>query len=360
MAGGPTTQPHGLTREAFEADVAAFEADVAAAPGLDAFCTSQAWGLSHHAAFREGSEAAADAALRLARLASGWATFAARETPGEPPVWTPLEAMWLLGCPLVPAREAGPNASRLLARELAAQLAPVKAAWSGGLWVSGLPRGPAFDALVRALDPHAKLYLGPAASRHVVSLAEAPDARPDFDAWYARRSAEFRKKTRQEQRRAEAAGLRVTRFGPAELGTPEAATALYARILAIEARSWKGQIGSGFIDGGMRGFYAAMLPRLARLGTLRALIGTLDGADVCFLFGGLADHVDGRTFRGLQMSYVAEARPMGLGNMMQLKMLQWLAETGEAVRYDLGSDMAYKQRWSDGLHETATLIARPR
>jgi hypothetical protein len=348
-----------LTLAAFEAVAEDFDADVASSPHIDHFCASSAWCVPFFKAFGEPSDAP-----MVLRSDAGWAALALRHVEGVGRVWSPLEAMWLLSLPVLASRDAGARGLSAVALDLARHTVANRGAWDA-LWLSGLPsEGPTTASLAQALAPVARLYVGPTASRHVARLEDG-----GFDAWYARRSPEFRKKTRQEVRRAEADGLRITRFtadaataGPGDVLVRDAseADALYARILAIEARSWKGQIGSGFVDGGMRAFYSHMLPRLATRGTLRAQIGQLGGADVCFLFGGLFAAREAATFRGLQMSFDAEHRQRGLGNIMQLKMLQWLSETGAATRYDLGSDMAYKQRWSDGTHDTQTIVARPR
>jgi CelD/BcsL family acetyltransferase involved in cellulose biosynthesis len=129
---------------------------------------------------------------------------------------------------------------------------------------------------------------------------------------------------------------------------------LYERIYRIETRSWKGMEGSGFVDGGMRAFYAAMVPMLAERGAMRAIIGRVGETDVCFIFGGIF----AGTFRGLQMSFDENFRELELGNAMQILMLQRLQYEGLSI-YDLGSDMAYKARWSDQVFETVTLVARP-
>ncbi len=352
-----------LTLPELEAAQAELDADVAATPGLDHFCSSSAWGVPFFKAFGQPTDAP-----MVLRSDAGWATLAVRQVEDVGRVWSPLEAMWLLGLPIIAARDKGPSGPMAIAFDLAMHAAANRGAWDA-LWISGLPReGATIAALARALSSVARLFIGPSASRHVVRL-DAPTPGGGFDAWYGRRSAEFRKKTRQEVRRADADGLHVTRFtadsstarpDDVVIRTAAEADALYDRILAIEAQSWKGQIGSGFVEGGMCAFYRHMLPVLAARGTLRVQIGQLGDRDVCFLFGGLFPAGEATTFRGLQMSFDAEQRALGLGNIMQIKMLQWLSETGAATRYDLGSDMAYKQRWSDGTHDTLTLIARPR
>jgi CelD/BcsL family acetyltransferase involved in cellulose biosynthesis len=311
-----------------------FDAMVAGQTGVDRFCSSTAWIIPAWRAFTP---------QHTPRIVAGdgwYAALAEATSPGGERIWCPLEAMWLLSTPLIgEPRVAGPAF---------AALAEADPSWNS-LWLSGMRKGEGvLPALAAGLRRHT-LLVGPATERHVVDL------RGDVGAWMARRSPGFRKKARQGLRRAFAAGLQIETFDPGVQRSEDEAAALYARILAVEARSWKGMAGSGFIDGGMRAFYGEMVPLLAARGQLVATVATLGGEDVAFLFGGL---IAGR-FRGLQMSFDDRHRELELGNAMQLLTLERLAERGVET-YDLGSDMPYKARWSDRIFDTFTLIVRRR
>jgi CelD/BcsL family acetyltransferase involved in cellulose biosynthesis len=202
-----------------------------------------------------------------------------------------------------------------------------------------------FRSLAPALGAFAELRLGPVTKRWTASLEGG------FDGWFARRSPKFRTNARRDLRKAQEAGVVIAplRGAPDE---PQDAASLYARIQRVEALSWKGELGSGFVTGDMRAFYGKMLPRLIARGALRALVAQKDGADVAFIFGGVL----GGTYRGLQVSFDKRYRDLALGNVMQLEMIRRLAEEGLHT-YDLGSDMEYKARWSEPGLETTTLIA---
>jgi CelD/BcsL family acetyltransferase involved in cellulose biosynthesis len=129
------------------------------------------------------------------------------------------------------------------------------------------------------------------------------------------------------------------------------AEALYARILAIETRSWKGEDGVGIHQGPMNRFYADMLPRLAARGRQRTLFARLGDQDVAYCLGAVFDG----EYRGLQFSYDREHRALSLGSLLQYHQIVEL--TAEGVhRYDLGQDMDYKRRWAEEEFETVLLV----
>jgi CelD/BcsL family acetyltransferase involved in cellulose biosynthesis len=172
-----------------------------------------------------------------------------------------------------------------------------------------------------------------------------------LDGFLARRSRAFRRNLRAAERRAGARGIEIERIVPAD---PAAASAVYARALAVEPLSWKAQSESPVHRGSMAAFYAEMLPRLAEQRRVRAVIARCAGEDVGYLYGGL---IGGR-FRGLQFSFADSLREVGLGNLLQLEMLRWLCEEGASC-YDLGSRSAYKRRWAEIGLVTLSLLALP-
>ena len=105
----------------------------------------------------------------------------------------------------------------------------------------------------------------------------------------------------------------------------------------------------------MAPFYDHMTAYLARRGMLRLVFARLDGEDIAMGFGGIL----GDTFRGLQMSYDERHRHLSLGNLIQLALITRVADEGVA-RYDLGTEMDYKRRWSEPGMETVALVVRRR
>lgn len=310
----------------------AFDQAVLASADIDRFCSSSHWIVPAQAAFHASHEAF------VKPLDGGFCALTRGETAGLGRFYAPLEAMWGLACPVVGA------SAEALGREAAEALLAERERWDV-LWLGGVKKdGALWRGLIKGLARGCDLRLGPTTTRHQASLEAG------FDGWLSRRSAKFRKMLRQAMRDARVAGIEhewIDGERARELG----GAALFARIHAIERRSWKGLAGTGFVQGDMLAFYERMLPRLAAEGRLRVLFGRQGGEDVAFCFGGvLAD-----TFRGLQNSYDDRLRGLSLGNAMQAHTIERLAREG-VLLYDLGSEMEYKARFAEGGLQTVTLI----
>jgi hypothetical protein len=170
--------------------------------------------------------------------------------------------------------------------------------------------------------------------------------------------------------------------------THEEADALYARMLDVEDRSWKGQENSGISETPSREFYHAMIHRLSvgpQAGCARVMFATHEGRDIGFIFGSLAggeltsrpfligprgDYITahepsprGSVYRGQQFSYDNSLRSWSVGDLLQYKQIEWLCEEGVA-RYDMGmSDdprMAYKAHWAETIRKQQTWIMLPK
>ena len=293
-------------------------------PEVDPFCTRSDWILPFHDAFHPSCEVVA------ARAGESFAVLAE-----ERGVLRPLEAMWGFASPLV-----GPDAVELLAACLAQ-----RAERREPLYLSGVPpQGVRVRALVARLGASHSLSVAGLTVRFVAEL-------DTLDGYLARRSAKQRASLRRVLRRACASGVEFEALAPA----PDACDSVYARVLAVESRSWKAASGNGVDQGPMREFYARMFPRLAARGALRLLFARRDGEDVGYLSGGLA----GAHFRGLQFSFDERLRALGLGNALQLEMIARLCAEGVRA-YDLGGQSAYKARFGEREVATLALVARPR
>jgi len=317
----------------FAACVEDYDRAVAADPEVDAFCSRGAWVSSFHEAFRPRAE------LSIAREGDSFVALAAVHEPHVGIVLEALESMWGFASPLV-----GPESPALLGRMLE------EAAARGARWpllLTGLPvAGPRLEAVIRVLARHFALRPLAVRVRFQASLEGG------VDGWLARRGARFRRNLRAARRRTHAAGVVFEQVRDAdELGV----RALYARVLAIERRSWKAATGNGVDRGPMLEFYARMLPRLASRGDLRVLVARRDGIDLGYLHGGTS----GALFRGLQFSFAQEARALGLGHALQAEMIERLCAEGVRL-YDLGSESAYKRQWAEPGFATTGLLARPR
>ena len=147
-----------------------------------------------------------------------------------------------------------------------------------------------------------------------------------------------------------AAGGRASRSRPCARGDAEA-DALYDRIQAVEARSWKAREGVGISAGPMRAFYGAMLPRLCALGQQRTLFARAEDRDIGYILGAVFEG----EYRGLQFSYDDDWRALGLGSLLQYHQIVALCDEGIG-RYDLGTEMDYKRRWAEEVMETEMLV----
>jgi hypothetical protein len=328
-----------LSFEELEAHAEAFDADVAASSELDRFCSSSLWALPAARTLPPRG------APWVRRGAHGWLALARRDEPSVT-VLSPLEAMWGLSCPLVGGGD-DPVAIARVAEEAAAILdaeAPDALIALSGLF-SGTTR---LSLFARALGQDRALRVGPPTARRIASLAGG------LDGFLARRSSGFRTALRRADRRASDEGIHFV--APPLDDIPS----LYERILAIEARSWKGQDGVGFAHSEMRDFYADMLPRLHARGALRVLLALdWDRRDVGFIVGGLFGPPGAVTYRGLQFSFARGLERLALGNLLQLRMIERLCDEGVA-EYDLGTDVEYKLRWGETVRESVMLIALPR
>ena len=309
-------------------DADAFDAVVARTPAIDRFCSSSVWVIPAHEALMGEREP------WIRRGPAGWAVLARAQRHAGAWFLEPLELAWGLACPLLgdPA-EIGPAFIETAAGE---------PGWDGML-LAGMPAAGEHErALLRALPGGWRWGRGPTTQRFVASLDGG------FDGFLGRRSRNFRKALRASERDAAAAGIT---FEEVVATTPAHALAALDRAMAIEERSWKGRTGVGVADGPMRGFYAAMVPRLATRGLMRLLFARHEDRDVAFVLGG----VFAGEYRGLQFSFDDAYRRFSLGNLLQRHQIERLAAEGVHT-YDLGTAMAYKERWAETVFETQVLV----
>jgi len=302
--------------------------EIAVTPAIDRFCSSSAWIL------------AANAALMPPRAGfsfrgqHGFLVAARGVHPAGFPYIEPIELAWGLASPLI-GRDA---------QALAEEVVPVLAArrdWQLAIFAGMTSDGPQRRALDREMPGRWERRRGTPTVRHVASLAGG------VDGFLSRRSRELRKSLRKSLRAA--AEQRVT-FESVRVSAAEA-DALYDRIQAVEANSWKAREGVGISTGQMRAFYGHMLPRLCALGQQRTMFARLDDRDVGYILGAVALG----EYRGLQFSYHDDHADLGLGGLLQYHQILALCDEG-VERYDLGTEMDYKRRWAEDVMETEMLV----
>ena len=321
-----------LTLDELDRESEAFDALVVQTQDIDAFCSSSDWIVPAARALMPRREPF------LRRAPGGYIALMRGQHPSGFSFLEPLEAMWGLACPLV-----GPDPVAIVESLAIAALtdAPGEVLVLCGV-VSGAPL---FDALIQVLGPSYELRRGPTTKRFVADLSGG------LDGFLGRRSANLRGSLKQARRRAAEAGIAFVAHAPSG---EEETRALYARIIEVEARSWKGMAGTGIIDGQMRGFYAHMVKRLLRKGALRVMFARHDDRDVAYVLGAVLEG----TYRGLQASYDDGYERFSLGSLMHYHQIAELCAEGIAA-YDLGSEVDYKRRWGEEGLATITVIGVP-
>ncbi len=251
----------------------------------------------------------------------------------------PLDSVWAFASPIV-MNQTGENWLNLSASatDIAASLL------SDPTWrVAFLTGMEAESAMCRSLayefSNSARVVEGESTVRCVASLEGG------VEGFLSRRPRTFRRNLRQAGRHAEEAGVEF------EIGDTQRVNDTIERLQDVERRSWKGLEGSGIVAPDMAHLYALLVAELHTAQGLRVAFARRDGKDIGFILGGVL----GGAYRGLQLSFVEEARPLSIGNLLQFHEITRLAEA-RVERYDLGMDMPYKRLWSDSLMTTTPLI----
>ena len=298
--------------------------------GVDRWCSSMLWSHSVQRAF--GS----DSTLLCGVGESGsCVAFARYPLDNSDHALVPLDLVWSFGSAVlgIAGRAGADEVADFLTRDGA------RAVFFGGLCEGSGP----WRALVDVFGDRQRLLLGEERVRCRAALDGG------VDGYLSRRSREFRRNLRQTDRRVCGAGVQVEVLDDVDPGT------VMARLTIVERSSWKGHDGSGIVSPEMATLYDLVARELSRTGGLRVSVAVDgDGHDLGFILGG----IQGDTYRGLQLSFVEDARSLGLGNYLQWHEIQRLCtDENDVCTYDLGMDMAYKRTWSEALHTTRTLVA---
>ena len=296
-------------------------------PDADEFCASSRWSFAAAASFDHAGPAS------VITDGIGFAGMRPATAEDGTSLLLGLDPVWGFATPLVghPLRAAAALAAHL-------RRTPVDLALVAGQ----LDDGPMLHGLARVVGRDHRLLRGEEEHRLRADVGDG------FEAWWMRRSPGFRQQLRRLERAAADAGVVI-----ADLSALAPDDAM-DRVLAIEARSWKGQEGTGLASDELAAFYRRVVWRLATAEHLRLLVARVGDEDVAFVLGGIR----GTTYRGLQLSHDAAHAHLGLGHLLQLHQVRALAGTGIHT-YDLGMDMEYKRRWADRTDTTfSVLVAR--
>lgn len=305
-------------------------------PQADPFCCAPAWGLAFQQAISPFRRVFYDACLQGALIFCGYGER------GRAPAIAPLDDSWLYGQPVL-----GPEGPDLLADALPELCAPF-----GGrvppIVISGVMEKSFFAAKLFALfSGRFKFFRRAFMSQCSASLAGG------VDGWLSRRSANCRAKLKKALRRAKAEGVEFERALPDEISAAE----IYERMLAIEARSWKGIGHCGMAEPPMKQFYERMIGILAKDRGALVIFARIGEKDLGFIFGGLA----GDIYRGQQFSFDQDYAALSPGNLMQFAKINWLCEIG-CARYDMGPaigpKMQYKRHWTERAQDFQAWVMR--
>ncbi len=295
-------------------------------PDIDPWCSSVDWTVPVHRAF------APEAEPLILEGATGFATLARYQTAEGAELIAGLEPLWGFASPLLGSDHAA------TAAELATVLVDDRR-WSI-LAIPGLPSvQTTVMAIARELAVLGDVGLQEGITRQLIDLTEGSNA------WLQRRSAKFRRNLRNAQRRGRELGL--------DFEIIDHAPDLFERIHAIERTSWKGAQGDGITSPEMSMFYRAISQQLQATGRARCVVATVDGTDVGYILGGIRND----RYRGLQLSYAAEAGSLSLGHLLQLHEIHRMSASN-VTTYDMGMDMEYKQRMADSPMTSVMLVVR--
>jgi len=309
---------------------AAFDSWIESTPQIDAFCSSSTWGIPATSAFGPRDPA------ETWSFDEGAAAFARYGN-----FLRPLECVWLLGTPIV-----GPRPHVVL-RELFRDTSFMASDWRI-LVLAGIPVGTAewypfvdFARRVGRID-----QLGDPRARNIASLDGG------LDGWMGRRTGKFRTGLRRSDKLAAEYGVTFRRR---IIATTAQAEQIFQTIEQVEQRSHKLVGGNSILNEPMRSFVSGVLHLSAARYTVRFIEAWADEQVVGYIFGTVFQEM----YRGLQMSFDDTYRTLALGNLLQLNMIQWLAD--DHVRlYDMGAELPYKERWAELKQETRTLLLRRR
>ncbi len=292
-----------------------FDRAVVSTPETAIFCSQTPW---QRAAIDNLASGKTAGQRFIIEEDENWLLFAEREGTG---IFYPWESSWMFGSPLI----GEPTAVVDLLFRVAKDGFQGKVGFClGGVRKEGLLYQECERRRSECL--HWEEFSG--TDCMIIDLNEG------FDAWLQRRSPKFRKSMRQ---------LRV----PSEVNvkdvSSDAIPDLLQRVLEVQKQTYKWKDGTDiFLTEDYRLFYAQIMTDLQERNRLRVSFVSDRTRDVAFQVGGLYEN----GYRGLQMSYIEEARSWGLGNWLQLENLRRCAEEG-ITEYDLGMHSPYKERWAD-------------
>lgn len=299
----------------------------------DPLCSRSEWLFSFHEAFQPHRKIWIRSTNRSVLSLASWAH------PDHGSILEPIESHWLFANPLL-----GSDSIELLRALLSETPDGIG---DSILVLSGLVMGSQMlAAVIRAFDRSHTIHHLRSTVFRSASLANGPDG------FLSRRSSKFRHNLKRASRIAKDKSVVFERVLPLCANSADGA---FDRMLRVEKQSWKGIEECGITEPPSSDFYRRMFRRLAQGGLARAIFAIHEGRDIGFVMGG----TDGHNYRGQQFSFVADWQRESIGNLLQWEKIQWLCEE-KISRYDMGSTLEYKLRWTEIALQTESLVLRPR
>lgn len=320
-------------------------------PEVDPWCSGPDWVLPAHQAFGPNDETIVVSDLDDPD-APGCLLLTQHEID-DLTLLSALEPMWGFASPVL-----GSNPPQLISKAIPRLIEQYQwdvlllpgqpTRYPGPLSAAGSPSLQALElsdstmAVAMAMASFGHVGVGEGITRQVADLSDG------FEPWWHRRSGKFRRNLRKAQSRGRERGLEIVDISNEPLAE------VFERLLKLESRSWKGLEGSGIAAAEMATFYRLMVQRLQDRGRFHGHMARLEGNDVGFIIGGIRN----RRYRGLQLSYAAEAQSLSVGNLLQHHQIRLLCEKDLVDTYDLGMDFDYKRQWADRSNVSVSLILR--
>ena len=289
---------------------------------VDPFCCSTYWQFSCYQAFQP------DRRLMLRQNDQSLLAFIEfTDTLGRAYL-TPLDLGWKFGSPLL-----GQGAVDLF-QEVLVEIEDYYYPAFPGIVISGIASNSDFAAqLLHSTQTAFNLYLNDRGTQCSADLSGG------YTGYLSRRSRNHRRSLKKQAKRARQKQIVFERHSPVN---DEQATGIFARMLNIESRSWKGIEQCGMTESPSTEYYDLMIKRLARDNNVRIIIARHDEQDIGYIFGGILNGI----YRGQQFSFDNAWKKESIGNLLQKEKIQWLCEEGIS-RYDMGPMMEYKQHWTE-------------
>ncbi len=302
-----------------------------ATPGIACYCSGPDWGRAAATTLHEESN------TLIVTEDEHWVILAQHQHTELGLITHPLEAAWGFTCPMQGADNQ--RSVELLHQALRSE----QWKWNAAC-LSGLSDDMA-NIIVDKLETDHRVVVHPGIAFQRASLSGG------IEGYLSRRSARFRKNITGAQDSVKAAGIEYAFIEPSLDNIQE----VWQRICSVETSSWKWANGESVLQNSSYfSFYQQLLTLACARNALHVGFAHLGPKDVAYIVGGVL----GMEYRGFQMSFDNRLQSLGLGNAMQMAMIEHLSSRSVCT-YDLGMDIQYKSRWADEKIQLQTAFVFP-